>query len=151
MPDVDPAVVLLEPARKELDVDFPITLLPSPPSFADFSADGVLAAPPRAASKGFPGDFGVLADPNEAKAPDPRPNALVAPPVGEDRPLGVVMELNGFDFPCDELSPPSRLERFVLRPEGLSPWVPEPGVDKESLLELGEGVQMLALQEGMHA
>ena len=98
---------------------------------------GVLAAAPKAASIGFPGVLGVLAEPKEAKAPDPSPKALDAP--GEARPAGVVMELKGFLPPCEELSPPNRLAKGV-RPEGeeesfwellLLPWV-----DSESLLEL---------------
>jgi hypothetical protein len=41
-------------------------------------------------SKAVPGVFGVLAaDPNEEKAPDPRPNAAEAPPVGDDIPAVV--------------------------------------------------------------
>jgi hypothetical protein len=113
-----------------------IALPPKAPSFADFSAVGVFAAAPRAASNGFPGVLGVFAEPNEAKAPEPRPKALDAPAVGDTRlPPGVVTELNGF-FPSDELSPPNRLKEG-LRPEGLS-W-PEPGVERESLLELVRG------------
>jgi len=144
LPDADPVVVLLESARDASDAGFPITLAPKPPSFADFSAEGVLAEGPRAASKGFPGDFGVFAEPNEAKAPDPRPKALDAPPVGEDNPLGVVTELKGFDFPCDELSPPNRFENVALRPAGLSPWPPELDVERESLLELEGSSPVLA-------
>src|SRR4051812_6158050 len=73
--DEDPAAVLLESANEAFDAGLPITLLPKPPSRADFSAEGVLAAELREASNGFPGDLGVFADvlPNEAKAPDPRP------------------------------------------------------------------------------
>lgn len=122
-----------------LEVGFPTALLPRPPSFTDFSAKGVLAAEPRADSNGFPGDLGVFAEaePNEANAPEPRPKALEAPPVGDARPPpGVVMELKGLDFPCEELSPPNRLEKGALRPDELSPGPPEPDVLRERLLEL---------------
>ena len=46
-----------------------------------------------AESNGLPDVFGVFAEPNDAKAPEPKPNALEAPaPVGETRPLpGVVV------------------------------------------------------------
>jgi hypothetical protein len=119
-----------------------IALPPKTPSFADFSAVGVFAAAPSAASNGFPGDLGVLAEPNEAKAPEPRPKALDAPPIGEARPApGVVAELNEC-FPSDVLSPPNRLKEG-LRPDGLS-W-PEP-VERESLLEL-VGVQVRMTQD----
>ncbi len=110
------------------------------PSFADFSADGVFAAPTLAAkeaSNGLPVDLGVLAEPKDANAPEPRPNALDAPAVGEARlPPGVVIELKGFVFPCDELSPPNRLGNDALRPAEGSPWPLELGVERESLPEL---------------
>ena len=107
--------------------------LPRDASFADFSAPGVF----RAKSKGLPGDLGVLAEPMGAKAPEPRPNALEAP--GEASPLpGAGTELKGFDFPCEELSPPNRLEKEALRPEEEESFWPVPDVDKESLLELSE-------------
>lgn len=123
-------------AKEEFDV-FPAVDLPSPPSLADFSAVGVLAAAPRACSNGFPGVFGVLAEPKEANAPDPSPNAVDAP--GEASPPGVVMELKGFLPPCEELSPPNRLGK-ELRPEGEeSFWGLLPEVDRESLLELRGG------------
>lgn len=95
-----------------------VDLLPRPPSLADFSAVGVLAAAaPSEASKGFPGVLGVLAEPKEANAPDPSPNAVDA--LGETSAPGVVvMELKGlFLPPCDELSPPNRLAKEP-RPEG---------------------------------
>jgi hypothetical protein len=89
-----------------------------------------------ARSNGFPGVFGVLAEPKEAIAPDPRPNALEAPPPGDARLApGVVAGLKGFAFPCDELSPPNRLEKEALR-VALSPGPLGPGVARESLLEL---------------
>ncbi len=91
-------------------------LPPKAPSLADFSAVGVFAVAPMAESNGFAGD---LVEPNEAKAPEPRPKAVDAPPIGEAKlPPGVVAELNEC-FPSDELSPPNRLKEG-LRPEGLS-------------------------------
>jgi len=79
-------------------------------SFNPFSVVGVFDPPPTTLpkSKAFPGDFGVLIEPNDAKAPDPKPNALDAPAVGEG--MAVVegeIALNGFVFPWDELSPPN--------------------------------------------
>jgi hypothetical protein len=61
-------------------------------SLADFSADGVLApTAPIAVSNGFAKAFGVLAEPNDANAPDPRPNWLAPPAlVGEATAPGVV-------------------------------------------------------------
>ena len=105
-------------------------LPPKAPSLADFSAVGVFAVAPRAESNGFAAD---LVAPNEAKAPEPRPKAVAAPPpIGDARlPPGVVAEPNE-GFPSDELSPPNRLKEG-LRPEALS-W-PDP-VERESLLEL---------------
>ncbi len=81
-------------------------------SFRPFSAVGVLAppkTPPK--SKALPGDFGAFDDPKEAKAPDPNPNALDAPAVGDGiAAVGEDMALKGFALPCDEVSPPYRLE-----------------------------------------
>ena len=88
----------------------------------------------RVVSNGLPVALGVLAEPNEANAPDPRPKALEAPAVGDTSPPGVVIELKGLVFPCDELSPPNRLEN--VREDELSTWPPDPGVVNESLLEL---------------
>jgi hypothetical protein len=127
----------------KLDIGLPVAdepLANNPPSLADFSVLGVLAedvAAPSAASKGFPAVFGVLAEPNDAKAPWPKPKAD-AP--GETRPPpGVVMLLKGLLLlSCDELSPPNRLAKVVLlRPDGeasLCGLLPD--VDRESLLEL---------------
>lgn len=72
-------------------------------SLADFSVDGVFTPPPNGpigCSKGFPEDLGVLAEPANPKAPDPRPNWF-APLVGDViPPLGVVaVALKGFDRP----------------------------------------------------
>jgi len=133
VPDVE-ITVLPDSASEALDACFPSALLPNPPSLADFSAAGVFD--PGAASKGLVVDLGVLAEPKAAKAPEPRPNALVALPVGDDTPPGVGRVLKGLDLPCDELSPPNRLGNWAPRAEELSPWPPEPGVERESLLEL---------------
>lgn len=80
-----------------------------------FSADGVLPPPPiepMASSKGLPGVLGVLAEPNAAKAPDPSPKALEAPPVaeGDVRPPPGVVELKGFERPWEEVGPFRRRE-----------------------------------------
>lgn len=74
--------------------------------------------------------MGVLVAPKDENAPVPRPK--FAPP-GEASPdPGVVTGLKGFLPPCDELSPPNRLEEK----EGFrSPW-PELEVERESLLVL---------------
>lgn len=141
---------MLVSASEVFDVGLPTALLPKPPSFMDFSAEGVLAPAPRDDSNGLPaGDLGVFAeDPNAAKAPVPRAKALDAPPVGDAiLPPGVVMELNGLDFPCEELSPPNRLVK-VVRPEGLSPWLPDPNVLRERLLELQTSDVSLAQVSG---
>lgn len=79
-----------------------------------FSTLGECETEPAAAlakSSPLPGDFGVLADPNEAKAPEPSPKAEEAP--GEATPPVVLrgaMALKGFDLPCEEPSPPNRLD-----------------------------------------
>jgi hypothetical protein len=77
-----------------------------PRSLSDFSAVGVLAPPPTTLPKSNPppGVFGVFAEPKDANAPDPSPNALDAPAVGEASAEGD-MALNGFLVLWDELSP----------------------------------------------
>jgi hypothetical protein len=63
-------------------------------------------------SKAVPGVLGVLvAEPNEAKAPEPRPKAEEPPIVGEARALVVSggMALKGLRPPCEDESPPKRL------------------------------------------
>lgn len=76
---------------------------------------------PMAASNGLPGVLGVLAEPKEAKAPEPRPKAFVADVVGDARlvPPGVVAELKEFLVPCEDSGPPNLLEKEPLRPESL--------------------------------
>ena len=62
-------------------------------------------------SKAVPGVFGVLPDdPNEAKAPDPSPNAEEAPLVGEATLVEVTgtMPLKGLDLLLNDPSPPNR-------------------------------------------
>ena len=80
-----------------------------------------------------------MAEPNEANAPEPRPNAEDPPVVGEFKPLPVRggIALNGFARPLwDEVSPPKRLEAGKLRPGGscLSLWWSD--MERESLLVL---------------
>lgn len=77
-------------------------------SFAGFSTVGVFAGTPVIfpKSKAPPGVFGVFDAPKEAKAPDPRPNALDAPAAGEEIVVDAgVARLKGFLLLCDELSP----------------------------------------------
>jgi len=79
-------------------------------SFFSFGVDAAAGAVAAALlkSNAVPGVFGVLvAEPNEAKAPDPSPKAVDAPVVGDDMPLVVrgVTELNGLVRPCDEPAP----------------------------------------------
>ena len=91
------------------------------------------------ASRGVPpGVLGVLAEPKEAKAPEPKPNAFVADVVGEATfvPPGVVAEPKGFLPPCDES--PGLFEKEPFREESVpaeekGPW---PGVERDSLPEL---------------
>jgi hypothetical protein len=79
-----------------------------PRSLICFSTVGVLAAAPTTLLKSSapPGVFGVLEDPKDAKAPDPKPKALAAPAVGEARELveGLIA-LKGFLLLCEDESP----------------------------------------------
>ena len=62
-------------------------------------------------SRDVPGVLGVFAeDPKEAKAPDPRPKADEAPPVGEAAFVVVngAMPLNGLDLLLKDPSPPPK-------------------------------------------
>lgn len=117
-------------------------------SFFSLGVMGVAAAPlPQ--SKALPGVFGVLAaDPNDAKAPDPRPKALEPPVVGEFKPGPVRGEiaLNGFARPpWDDVSPPKRFEVENVRVGGsfLSPWWSD--MDRDSLLVLERRVHRFSL------
>lgn len=108
------------------------------PSFV-FAVFGTAEA--MAVSNGLPPDLGVLADPNDANAPDPRPKALDAPLVGDTRaPPGV---LKGLALPCAELSPPWRFGiEEPLREESFAdePFGPMEDVVSDSLPELKVGV-----------
>lgn len=77
-------------------------------SLSCFSVVGVLVDVPMTLLKSSapPGVFGVFAAPKEANAPDPRPNALDAPVVGDTRDVvDGERVLNGFLVPCEEVSP----------------------------------------------
>jgi hypothetical protein len=72
-------------------------------SFLSRGVDGDAAAPAALLkSKAVPGVLGVLvAEPNDAKAPDPKPKAVAAPPVGEEMLVvlsGAILS-KGFDRP----------------------------------------------------
>lgn len=102
-------------------------------------------------SKAVPGVLGVLvAEPNEAKAPEPRPKAEEPPIVGEARALVVSggMALKGLRPPCEDESPPKRLvvaEKVRAGGSwGWSTWA----VERESLLVLGESGQSVSRAAG---
>ncbi len=81
-----------------------------PRSLICFSPEGVFGPTPTPTtllkSNAPPGVFGVLEEPKDANAPDPRPNALAAPAVGEARELAEGdIALNGFLLLCEEVSP----------------------------------------------
>lgn len=103
-------------------------------SFADFSAEGVLApTAPIACSNGFVDVLGVLAEPNDANAPEPRPNWLAPPAlVGEAKAPGVV-GAKGLARPCEEVPPFLRDRLEKSRGAVLSVG---PGVPSERLLLL---------------
>jgi len=104
-------VAFLEPVRDAFDALGAIVFVREV-SLRLFSAVGVLV-PPRTPPKSnaLPGDFGVFEAPKDANAPEPRPNALDAAVVGEGTTVvGEDIALKGLDFPCDEMSPPYRLE-----------------------------------------
>jgi len=92
----------LESAREAFDIFVTMSL-------ACFSMAGVLAdnATTLPKSRAVPGVFGIFEDPKDANAPEPRPNALDAPAVGEAMEVteGDAV-LKGFLVPCDEVSPP---------------------------------------------
>jgi hypothetical protein len=104
-------VAFLEPVSDVFDAFVAIVFVKEV-SLRLFSAVGVLA-PPRTLPKSnaLPGDFGVFEAPKDANAPEPSPNALDAPVVGEGTTVvGEDIALKGLDFPCDDVSPPNRLE-----------------------------------------
>lgn len=91
-------------------------------------------------SKAVPGVLGVLvAEPNDANAPEPRPNADDPPVVGDASPPVVsgATPLNGFLPPCDE-SPPNRFVEGKVRwlLSALSACWSECDMERESLLVL---------------
>lgn len=89
--------------------------------------------------------FPARAEPNDANAPDPRPNALDAPVVGEVKPPGDIAPAGG--RLKDELS--WRLLEFKLRrAPSLVSEVPSAGallVDSDSLLELERRVHKFSI------
>lgn len=109
-----------------------------------FFSAGVVGAAAGAAvvlkSKAVPGVLGVLlAEPNEAKAPEPRPKAEEPPVVGDARAPGVKgeMALKGLRPPCEEVSPPKRFAVAEnVRVGGWSDGASDGAVDNESLLVL---------------
>lgn len=113
------------------------------------SAGVVGAAAGRAAvlkSKAVPGVLGVLfAEPNEANAPDPSPNAEEPPVVGEARAPGVngVMALKGLRPPCDDVVPKPFAVAENVRAGGASATLSDCEVDRESLLVLHGAVSRL--------
>lgn len=84
------------------------------------------------------GVFGVFDDPKLANAPEPKPKAEEAPALGETKaplPPELIL-LKGFDFPCDDVSPPKRFEDVKVRGESVldvSLLARDVDVDKESL------------------
>lgn len=124
-------------AREAFD-PFSVRLRTEPESFELFSVLGFPAPAILPKSRAFPGDFGVFEEPKEANAPDPRPNALDAPMVGEARaPVEGEMALKGFGFAYEGVSPPWRFTPVKLRELwSADPVLPEFEVLSESLLEL---------------
>jgi len=77
-----------------------------PRSLTCFSRVGVFAPTTLLKSNAPPGVFGVFEDPKDAKAPDPKPNALAAPAVGEARELAEGdIALKGFLLLWEDESP----------------------------------------------
>lgn len=107
----------------------------------EFQALG--AAEPIAVSNGFgfPEPLGVLADPKEANAPEPRPKALDAPADGDVKlPPGVVALKEPF-FIWEGVSLPlCRFEKEAFRDEESVPLRAVLDVDRESLPVLITGL-----------
>ncbi len=96
---------------------FPASLAASLPRFS-VAEDDPTAEPK---SSDGPGVLGVLAeDPKDAKAPEPSPNAEEAPELGDETLVeSGEIALNGFDLPCEELSPPKRFVDVNVRGESV--------------------------------
>jgi len=95
-------VELLEPAREDLD-GLEARSLFCFSAFGVFEEDIPTMLPK---SRAPPGVLGVFEEPKEAKAPDPRPNALDAAADGEEmEDVEGDTRLKGVLVPCDELSP----------------------------------------------
>lgn len=95
-------------------------------------------------SNAVPGVFGVLlADPKDAKAPDPSPNAEEPPVVGDASAPGVngEMALKGLRPPCDDVAPKPFAVAENVRVGGWSFWWSDCEVDRESLLVLQGAVR----------
>jgi len=131
--------------RDDVEVLDVTLLLPASlmPSFPRFSVPGVGDATAEPKSRDVPGVLGVFAEePKEAKAPEPRPKAEEAPDEGEETLVDSgEMALNGFDLPCEEVSPPKRLEDAKVRGESvlLLLLISELFVEMEGLLVLSKG------------
>ena len=106
-------------------------------------------------SRDVPGVLGVFPeDPNEAKAPEPRPKAEEAPLVGEAT-LVVkgAIPLNGLDLLLNDPSPPNRFAGWYGREDSdLFISLFEFDVERESLLELLHRLRnyVIALDCGAH-
>lgn len=113
-----------------LDFDFAFSLAAS--AAVSFSP---LSRPFRSNPPAAPGVLGVLADPKEANAPDPRPKAEDAPAEGEFVVSGEIA-LKGFDFPWEDESPNRRLLPKFRGDSILLLSLLSPPIDRESLLVL---------------
>lgn len=109
-----------------LDFAFSLT---AASAFVSFSP---LSRPFRSKPPAAPGVFGVLTDPKEANAPDPKPKAEDAPAEGELVASGE-MVLKGFDLPWEEVSPNRRLLPKFRGGSVLLPSLLSPLIDSESL------------------
>jgi hypothetical protein len=88
---------------------------------------------PKSKPEPLPGVLGVFAeDPNEAKAPDPRPKAEEA--AEGELVEGVERLLKGLDLLCEEVSP--NLRPVYDRGESTLPSFSGPLIESESLLLL---------------
>ena len=125
--------------REEVEA-FDLTLVVGislPFSFSRFSVAVGVTVPK---SNPVPGVRGVLAEePNEAKAPDPRPKAEEPPLVGEETLVVVrgAMPLKGLPLVPAGPSPPKRFAGWYVRdPSDLFNSLPEFALDDPSLPEL---------------